>query len=308
MLLFVPLFLDNYLQYVLNLVLIYVIIAIGLNLLLGYAGQFAFAHAALMGIGAYTAALLTTRAGLSYWLCLPLSGVVAATIGAAGALPAMRMRRVYLALLTLAFAQLVTWVLINWSSVTLGTDGVDVHSPTLFGWRVHGDKSVFYVILPVTILMYWLGKRIVESHWGRAFVTIRENEIVARCNGINVARTKTVVFALSAFYAGIGGGLYALALGFIVPDSFGLGQLTLHFSIVVLGGLLSLFGAVIGAVLLTTLPEVLRDVQALQEIIYGLVLMLVILWMPQGIAGVLKDWGVLPREILARHWRTLTRP
>lgn len=307
-LLFVPMLLDNYLQYVLNLVLIYVIIAIGLNLLLGYAGQFAFAHAALMGIGAYTAALLTTRAGLSYWLCLPLSGVVAAVIGAAGALPAMRMRRVYLALLTLAFAQLVIWVLINWSSVTLGTDGVDLRAPTLFGWRVRGDKSVFYVILPVTILMYWLGKRIAESHWGRAFVTIRENEIVARCNGINVARTKTVVFALSAFYAGIGGGLYALALGFIVPDSFGLGQLTLHFSIVVLGGLLSLFGAVIGAVLLTTLPEVLRDLQALQEIIYGLVLMLAILWMPQGIAGVLKHWGVLPREILARHWRALTRP
>ena len=112
-------------QYILNLVLIYVIIGIGLNFLLGFAGQFAFAHAALMGIGAYTAALLTTRLGLSFWLRLPLSGVAAALIGAAGALPAMRMRRVYLAFVTFAVRAAVVWVLINWKSVTLGTDGVD---------------------------------------------------------------------------------------------------------------------------------------------------------------------------------------
>lgn len=307
-LLLAPLLTDNYTQYVLNLVLIYVIIGVGLNFLLGYAGQFAFAHAALMGIGAYTCALLTTRLQLSFWLCLPLAGIVAAAIGAVGALPAMRMRRVYLALVTLAFAQLIVWVLVNWSAVTLGTDGVELRAPEVFGWRIKGDKHIFYIILPVTALMYWFARWILESHLGRAFVAIRENEIVARCNGINVARTKTVVFALSAFYAGIGGALYALALGFIVPDSFGLAQLVLHFSIVVLGGMLSLYGAVIGAVVLTTLPELLRDVQALQEIIYGLVLMLVILVMPQGIAGLLRRWDVLPREILARNWRAIVPP
>jgi branched-chain amino acid transport system permease protein len=299
---------DDYLQYILNLVLIYVIIGIGLNFLLGFAGQFAFAHAALMGIGAYASALLTTRLGVSFWVSLPLAGVITAAIGAGGALPAMRMRRVYLALVTLAFAQLIIWVLINWNSVTLGTDGVDVRAPYLFGWRMHGDRATFYIVLPVTVLMYWLARRVLESHIGRALITIRENEIVARSNGINVARTKTLVFALSAFYAGIGGALYGLVLGFIVPDSFGLSQLTLHFSIVVLGGMLSLYGAVIGAVVLTTLPELLRDVQALQEIIYGLVLMVVILVMPQGIAGPLKRWGILPREVLARNWRRLENP
>jgi branched-chain amino acid transport system permease protein len=236
-LLLAPLATNDYTQYVLNLVLIYVVIGIGLNFLLGYAGQFAFAHAALMGIGAYTTALLSTRLHISFWICLPLSGAVAAAIGAAGALPAMRMRRVYLALVTLAFAQLIVWVLVNWNSVTLGTDGVDVHAPYFFGIRLHGDKRIFYVILPVTALMFWLARRILESHIGRSFVAIRENEIVARCNGIDIARTKTVVFALSAFYAGVGGALYALALGFIVPDSFGLSQLVLHFSIVVLVGL-----------------------------------------------------------------------
>lgn len=298
---------DSYLQYVLNLVLIYVIVGIGLNFLLGFAGQFAFAHAALMGIGAYTAALLTTRLGVSFWLALPLAGVVSAAMGAVGALPAMRMRRVYLALVTLAFAQLVVWVLVNWNAVTLGTDGVDLRAPYFFGRRMRGDRNTFYIILPVAAAMYWLARRVLESHLGRAFMAIRENEIVARSNGVSVARTKTLVFALSAFYAGIGGGLYALALGFIVPDSFGLGQLTLHFSIVVLGGMLSLYGAVIGAVVLTTLPELLRDLQALQEIIYGLVLMVVILVMPQGIAGSLKRFGLLPREVLARNWRRWER-
>jgi len=296
---------DNYIQYILNLVLIYVIVGIGLNFLLGFAGQFAFAHAALMGIGAYTTALLSTRLGVSFWICLPLSGVVAAVIGALGALPAMRMKRVYLALVTLAFAQLIVWVLVNWRAVTFGTDGVDISAPNLFGWRVKGDGRVFYVVFLCAIVMYWLARRIMESRIGRAFATIRENEIVARCNGINVAWTKTVVFALSAFYAGIGGSLYGLTLGFIVPDSFGLSQLVLHFSIVVLGGLLSLFGAVIGAVLLTILPELLRDFQALQEIIYGLVLMVVILVMPNGIAGLCKAWGLLPREVMARNWRAL---
>ncbi len=153
--------------------------------------------------------------------------------------------------------------------------------------------------------MYWLARRILQSRLGRAFVAIRENEIVARCSGIDIARTKIAVFAISAFYAGVGGSLYALALGFIVPESFGLSQLVIHFSIVVLGGMLSLYGSVIGAVLITTLPELLRDLQALQEMIYGAVLLVVIVFLPAGVAGVLKRRGLLPREILVRGWRKL---
>ncbi len=301
----VPLATDSYFQYVINLVLVYAILGIGLNFLLGYAGQFAFAHAALMGIGAYTTALLSTRLGVSYWLCLPLSGVVAALVGSIGAFPAMRMKRVYLALVTLSFAELTIWVLINWKQVTLGTDGVSLQAPALFGWRVKGDKGVYFVILACTVALYWLARRILESRLGRAFVAIRESEIVAQCSGIDIARTKIAAFAISAFYAGIGGSLYALALGFIVPDSFGLFQLVIHFSIVVLGGMMSLYGSLIGAVLLTTLPELLRDVQALQEMIYGAVLLVVVVFLPSGVAGVLKRRGLLPREILARGWRKL---
>ena len=298
-LLFVPLVTDKYTQYVCNLVLVYALIGIGLNLLLGYAGQFAFAHAAFMGIGAYSVALLTTRVGFSFWIALPAAGLIAMVVGAVAVLPALRMKRVYLALATIAFAELVTWVLVHWKAVTLGTDGVDIKAPYVFAWRIGSDNAKYFVLLAVTAFMYLLAKRILQSKIGRAFVAIRENEIVAQCNGIDVARTKTIAFALSAFYAGIGGALFALTLGFIVPDGFGLGQIALHFSIVVIGGLASLPGSLIGAVLVTILPEALRGFQGVQELVYGLTLMLFILFMPSGIAGLLRKRGVLPREILA---------
>jgi branched-chain amino acid transport system permease protein len=288
-----------------NLVLVYVILGIGLNFLLGYAGQFAFAHAALMGIGAYTTAVMTTRLGVSFWIALPLSGVTAMIVGSLGALPAMRMRRVYLALVTLAFAELLHWIFVHWKSVTAGTDGMSVRAPTLFGYSLRGDENVFYVLLAAVVLLYIVGRRIVESRIGRSFVAIRENEIVAQSCGISLRRTKAVVFALSAFYAGIGGSLFALTLGYIVPDSFNLFQLVVHFSIVVIGGLISMYGSIIGAVILTALPELLRDFQALQEIIYGVLLMIFIILMPTGIAGVAKRRGIVPDEILARNWRRL---
>ncbi len=212
---------------------------------------------------------------------------------------------VYLALVTIAFAELIVWVLVNWRSVTLGTDGVSLPTPSFFGWDVEGDKRVYFVVLAVTAMMWWLAGRILQSHIGRAFVAIRENEILAQCCGINVPLTKTVVFALSAFYAGIGGALFALVLGFIVPSSFDLLTLVTQFSAVVLGGQMSLIGSAIGAGLLTALPEVLRDFRGLQEVIYGVVLIACVVVMPSGIAGMLHRLHLLPREVLARHWRDL---
>ena len=304
-LLLVPLVTDRYVQYVLNLVLVNVIIAIGLNLLLGYAGQFAFAHAALMGIGAYTAGLLVFRFQVSFWLALPAAGIVTTIIGSLGALPALRMKRVYLALVTLAFAELIQWVLIHWKWLTYGTDGVKVKAPEFFGYSMRGDHGMFYLLLFVVVLLYVVARRIVESRIGRSLVAIRENEIMAQCNGISVAHTKGLVFALSAFYAGIGGALFAVTLGFIVPEGFGLFQLVIHFSIVVIGGLISMYGSVLGALLLTTLPELLRGFLSLQEIIFGILLMVFIIFMPAGLAGLGKRKGWLPQEILSRNWRAL---
>jgi len=296
LLFFTPLVTNGYTQYVVNLVLVYVTIGIGLNLLLGYAGQFAFASAAFMAIGAYTAALLADRLHAPFWICLPAAGLSAAVIGALCTFPAMRMKAIYLGLATFAFAELTVWVLLHWESLTAGSNGVLVPPPSFFGWQATSNTSVFYVILVTTLIMYAAAKWIVRSRLGRAFVAIRENEIVAQCSGVNIARTKLLAFALSAFYAGIGGALYAITVGFVVPSSFGLSQLVLHLAIVVLGGVMSLSGSIIGAILLTALPEVLRDFQGLQEVIYGVVLVSVVLFMPSGVAGLLRKLGLLRRE------------
>lgn len=291
---------NPYAQYVVNLALVNVVIAIGLNVLLGYAGQFAFAHTALMGIGAYATALLGYWFGLSFWIALPLSGLLAMAIGSLGAFPAMRMKSVYLALITMAFAEFVGWGLIHWKDVTLGTDGVPVESPSLFGHMLVGDTDTYYALLVITIALFVVARLITHSRIGRAMTAVRENEIVAQCAGIDVARTKLYAFAFSAFYAGIGGSMFALTLGFIVPESFGVPVLIVQFSMVVIGGLASLYGSIIGAIVLTALPEVLRDFQALQEIVYGVMLVIFIVLMPKGIAGLVKRTGLLPEEILVR--------
>lgn len=299
----IPTVADPYIQYLINLVLAYIVISIGQMIVLGFAGQFAFANAAFMGIGAYTAALLTSRLGVSFWLALPAAGVLCAVLGAIVGLPALRVSRVYLSIVTLAFGEMVTWVFLYWTSVTRGTNGAKLTRPVTFGIDFRSDTTIFFVVLIVTALLTVVAKRLLESRYGRAFIAIRENELVARCNGINVPLYKTLAFTISAFYAGIGGALFAFALGFIVPYGFGMLQLVLHFAIVMVGGLGYLSGAIIGAILLTILPEVLRGVQGAQEITYGALLMLFIVFMPRGLAGLLIDRRVLPPEILVHGWR-----
>jgi branched-chain amino acid transport system permease protein len=302
-LLALPTFADPYLIYIANLMLAYVVVSVGFNILLGYAGQFAFASAAFMAVGAYALALIMSRMGGSWLIALPVAGVAASILGALIAIPALRLKTVYLAMVTMAFAELVQWVLVQWKDVTLGTDGVNVPFPAIATIRLGSDGAVYYLILAVTILCVALARRLLMSRIGRALIAVRENELVAQCNGIDVARTKGIAFCASAFLAGIGGALFALSLRYIVPDGFGLFQLVVHFSMVLIGGLGSLIGSIIGAVLLTALPELLRGAQAFQEIIYGVLLIAFIVFFPKGLAGILNQSGLLPREILVRGWR-----
>ena len=298
---------NPYLQYLLNLILVYVVVAVGQMIVLGFAGQFAFANAAFMGIGAYTVALLGSHFGISYWVSLPAAGVLCAVVGCIVGLPALRLRRVYLGLMTMGFAELCYWLFLHWRDLTLGTDGVKVEAPTFFGIRLDTDDAAFGVILVVTFAMVLLAKAILASRYGRAFIAIRENELVARCNGINVPLYKTLAFTLSGFYAGIGGGLFALAVRFVAPDTFNLLQVVLHFAIVMVGGVGTLSGALLGALFLTMLPEVLRGTQAAQEMMYGVLLVGVIVFMPKGVAGYLIERRILPPEVLVQGWREETQ-
>jgi branched-chain amino acid transport system ATP-binding protein/branched-chain amino acid transport system permease protein len=284
----VPVVANPYLVYVVTIALVYVILAVGLNLLLGYAGQFAFANAALFGIGAYATGLLELRLGMPFWLALPAGAAFTATVGLLVALPALRLSGLYLALATMAFAQFTQWTLLNWEVVTFGAGGFKL-PPGPFGiGGVQSAPAIYYLTLAVTAGLVATADGVVRSRVGRAFVAIRDSEVAAETLGINLARYKRLAFALSAFYAGVAGGLYARALGFVAPEGFDLFQMVVHFSMVVVGGLGSVWGAVLGAGLLVGLQEALRAFKGAQEIAFGLLLMATIVFLPRGLISVLR--------------------
>ena len=287
-LLAVPVLANPYVVYVVTIALVYVILAVGLNLLLGCAGQFAFANAALFGIGAYATGLLELRLGLPFWLALPAGAAFTALIGLLVALPALRLSGLYLALATMAFAQFTQWTLLNWEAVTFGAGGVKLPPRALRGGPVPSATAMYYLTLAVTAGLVAMADGVVRSRVGRAFVAIRDSEVAAEALGIDLARYKTLAFALSAFYAGVAGGLYARALGFVAPEGFDLFQMVVQFSMVVVGGLGSVWGAVLGAGVLVGLQEALRAFKGAQEIAFGLLLMTTIVFLPEGLVSVLR--------------------
>ncbi len=297
-----PLVTDAYTQYVINLVLAYVVLAVGLNIVMGFAGQLSFAHSAFMGVGAYAMAVLMGRFEMPFWMALPLAGLMTGLFGFLVGLPAVRVRGLYLALLTIALLYFVHWGLVHWDSVTKGANGLQVPRITLFGWTVRGDKEKFYVILPIALAMVWLATMITRSKWGRAFILVREAELAAQANGVPLMLTKAMAFAVSAFYAAIGGGLFAITVDFLVPASFGLLQMMTQFAMVLVGGLGSVSGAVVGAVVVGVLPEILRELPGAEEIAYGVVILGCVIFMPDGIVGMLQARRWLSRPLAMSRW------
>jgi branched-chain amino acid transport system permease protein len=294
-----PAFTNNYWQYVFNVGLIYIVLAIGLNLILGYCGQFAFAHAAFYGIGAYTCGLAVVKLAIPFWFALLIGGLFVGIVAAAISIPVQRLERFYLAIVTLTFAELAEWVFRHWESVTYGTSGFRVPPPELIGIVFASENRIYYIDLVVCVAMIWLARNVTRSHVGRAFVTIREQEGVALSQGINVTRYKIYAYFLSGVYAGIGGGMYVATVGFVDPGHFGLLQITMLFAMVMIGGLGRINGSIIGALLIVMLPEFLRNVQEYQEMAYGFLLLFCIIYMPRGIFGALE--GILGRRLEDLH-------
>ncbi|MFM8557424.1 MAG: branched-chain amino acid ABC transporter permease [Betaproteobacteria bacterium] len=286
----VPPFVNAYLIYALNLALIYVLLAVGLNYVIGFAGQMSFANGALMGIGAYATGLLLVDAGWPMWLALPAGTLVATAIGLIVALPALRLQGLYLALGTVSFAQFALWVFIHWESVTYGNAGFVLPSPPPGFWGLGKDLGLHYLTLLIVVLLVGVAYRISRSRIGRAFIALRESEVAAQALAIDLTAYKTIAYGLSAFYAGLAGGLFTLLLGVVVPESFNLFQIIMQFSMVIIGGSGSIVGAILGAVTLVGLQEALRGFQEVQEIAFGALLLLTLLFFPSGIAGALKRW------------------
>jgi branched-chain amino acid transport system permease protein len=289
-LLALPAFANQYTLFVGNLMLLYIILALGLNILVGFAGLLAFANAAIYGIGAYGTALLQVHLGWSFWAAAPVGAVLAMLIGTLLAFPALRLSGIFLALATLAFAQATQWVLWHWQSVTFGAGGFRVPPPD-FGWiPVKQDYGIYFVSWALTLGLLLFTCRIMRSRIGRAFVAMRDGEIAAQSLGIDLLTYKAMAFALSSFYAGVAGALYSGLLGFVSPEAFDLFQMIIQKAMIVVGGLGSVVGSVLGAALLVYVMEVLREFKSTQEIVFGALLIAFMVFQPHGLVVFMKRW------------------
>jgi branched-chain amino acid transport system permease protein len=276
-------FLDNYRLYVLSLVGVYVIFALGFNLLMGYAGQFDFGQGAFLGIGAYSSAVLQVKLGLPLVVALPLGGFIAVLFGLAIGVIVLRLSGFYLALVTLGFHQTVVLGIALWTSVTGGFQGMTVPRPSIHG--VQDNLLMFYIVCAVAVLLVQAAVNLLSSRIGTAFVAIRESDIAAQAMGISLTRHRVLVYGISAFYGGIEGGLLAMLLSYITPEGFGLVETLKVLTMITVGGMGSVAGSVIGAVVLTLSTEMLRLPKVSLEITHGLLLMVFIMLMPTGIYG-----------------------
>ncbi|MGH8432556.1 MAG: branched-chain amino acid ABC transporter permease, partial [Solimonas sp.] len=269
-------------------VLVYALLAIGLNILLGYAGQLAFANAAMFGIGAYGTGLLQVRLDWPFWLAFPSGAIIATAVGLAISLPALRLRGLYLAVSTLAFAQFTQWTFLNWETVTYGAGGFKTPPLSFAPLPVSKTMGLYYLSLILVVVLFILAQNAVRSRIGRAFVAVRDSEIAAQSLGIDLLRYKALAFGISGFYAGVAGGLYSALLNFVSPEGYDLFQMVLQKAMIVVGGLGSIAGSILGASALVTLLEFLRKFKGAQEIAFGAILVGFILFMPGGIIGALK--------------------
>ncbi|RPI37119.1 MAG: branched-chain amino acid ABC transporter permease [Hyphomicrobiaceae bacterium] len=227
---------NPYWLFVGNLILIYIILALGLNLLIGYAGHLAFANAAMFGIGAYAAGLLQVRLGFPYWLALPSGGLIAMLLGTTLAFPALRLSGIYLAMATLGFAQFTQWVFLNWEAVTYGAGGFRVPAIDFAPLTVRSELGIYYLSWIIAVGLVVFAWNAMSSRIGRAFVAMRDGEIAAEALGVNLLRYKALAFALSGVYAGIAGGLFTGLLNFVAPEAFDLFQMIIHKAMVMVVG------------------------------------------------------------------------
>ena len=284
-----PFVVSSYTVHILSTLGIAVILALGLNLLMGYAGQVSLANAAFFGIGAYAVAILGNRYGVSFWLAVPLVGVLTAAVGLVVGLPALRVSGHYLALATLAFVWTVQVILVDWVSMTGGSPGLSTSRSGLGISYLQDGRRYYFLILVVTIFMVVLALHVINSKIGRAFMAIRDNENAAEIMGVNLTKYKTMAFAINAFFCAIAGGLHAGLVRFLDPFEFGLWPSIWHLLYIVVGGLGSVLGSVLGPLVLVALPEMFRPFAEYRELIFAVVLLLTLIFMPQGIAGKLED-------------------
>ncbi len=299
----IPFISSPYILYILNTIGIFSISAIGLNLLIGYTGQISLGHGAFFGVGAYAGAILATKAGFPFILAVPAAGLVTAAVGIIFGLPSARLKHLYLLIATLAGQFIIEYVFVQWESLTGGAEGIIVSEVNFFGLDLGTDKRFFYVIFICFVILTWMAVNIVRTRFGRAFIAIRDNDRAAEGMGIPVFGYKLISFAISSFYAGFAGALYAHYMMSITPEPFNLWLSIEFIAMIIIGGLGSIPGAVFGASFIVLLNELLGlateflmnvgassgvaiTIAPLREFIFGLAIVLFIIFEPKGLAEV----------------------
>lgn len=277
---------DDYLIRILIMSGIFIILSLSLNLVTGYTGQFCLGWAAFYGIGAYTSALLVMKLDFPFWLSMPLGGLMSAAFGVVLGVPTLRLKDIYLAITTLGFGEIIRLIMLNWTDLTRGSMGLPgIPSPKLFSYEFSSNISYYYLIMVLVLITVFAMRRIIDSRIGRALIAIREDDLAAKTMGIDITGYKVLAFAVGAFFAGIAGAFYAHYSSFIDPHTFSFSESIIILAMVVLGGMGSIWGSILGAVVLTIAPEALRELSDYRMIIFGLIMMLVMLVRPQGIMG-----------------------
>lgn len=286
-----PLVVDNsfYLR-ILILVAINLILVTGLNLLIGQAGQISLGQAAFYGIGAYSSALLAIKFGLSFWLALPLAALVSGVVAFLVGLPALKLKGHYLAMATLGFGEIVYILLLELREITGGPDGIiGVPAPAIGRILLDDPRSYYFLVWAIALSLFLLARNITRSRAGRALRALHESELAAGAMGVDTSRYKVKVFVLCGVYGGIAGSLYAHYISYINPETFVITKSVVLLMMVVIGGAASIWGAFIGASVLTILPEYLRTYQGYSLIFYGFILVAFMIFMPRGIAPSFKS-------------------
>ncbi|MDZ7892701.1 MAG: branched-chain amino acid ABC transporter permease [Rhodoferax sp.] len=286
LLLAAPPFLKNYGIYLLSYWLVFVIATMGLNLTVGYAGQKSLGHAAFFGIGAYTIAILM-KVGFSFWLGLPLAALICFFVGIALGFPALRVQTIYLAFATLGFNTAVWLVMRNEEWLTGGTFGINnIARPSLFGYSLEGNLAYYYFVLGTAVILGALQWGLLRSPWGKAFTALRDNPIRAESLGINTRSYTLLSFAIGAVYAGIAGALFASLVQFIEPAPFTVGASIMMYLMVVVGGPGYFLGPLLGSAVGVILPEWLRFAQAWYLFVFGGAVVLLMIWLPDGLLSI----------------------
>jgi branched-chain amino acid transport system permease protein len=287
--------------YIANLIGFAVIGAVGLNILTGFTGQISLGHAAFIGIGGYTAAILITRLDVPFWLALPLAGAASAAAGVVIGIPSLRVKGLYLCVATLAAQFIFEFLFIRWESLTKGIRGINLPAPQLFGAALDTEREFYFLTAVLVVVLVAYARNLFRSRVGRAFVAIRDRDLAAEIMGISLFRYKLMAFGISSFYAGVCGALWVSFMRIVTPEHFPFHLSIQYLAMIIVGGLGSIQGSIFGAVFMTLTPEVLNVASSaasqmipglqklfipLKEVVFGTLIVLFLVFEPHGLAEI----------------------